>query len=72
MAALGSVDDLNGEGVVRMANQRRIEARRVLLHILGEVSGTVAHDTPTRAATAAVAACLLMRLLGRDTPRTAS
>jgi hypothetical protein len=72
MGALGSVDHLNSEGVVRMANQRRIEARRVLLRILGEVAGTVAHDTPTRAATAAVAASLLMRLLGRDTLRKAS
>ena len=55
-----------------MANQRRTEARRVLLRMLGEIAGTAPHGTPTRAATAAVAASLLVRLLGGLPLRAAS
>jgi hypothetical protein len=55
-----------------MASQRRIEGRRVILRILGEIARTVPADTPARAATGAAIASLLLRLLSRDTARTAS
>jgi hypothetical protein len=55
-----------------MASQRRIEGRRVILRILGEIARTVPAGTPARAATGAAIASLLLRLLSRDTARTAS
>jgi hypothetical protein len=60
------------EGVEQMASQRRIEGRRVILRILGEIARTVPADTPARAATGAAIASLLLRLISRDTARTAS
>ena len=77
VAAPNSVYGEISEGVERMGNQGRTEEersrpRRALLRVLGEIAETAPHGTPTRAATAAIAARLLVRLLAGDTQRQAS
>ena len=65
------------EGVERMGDRGRTEEernrpRRNLLRVLSEIAETASHGTPTRAATPAVAAHLLVRLLAGDTQKQAS
>ena len=65
------------DGVERMGDQRRTEKergrpRRALLRVLSEIAETASYGTPTRAATPAVAAHLLVRLLAGDTQKQAS
>ena len=65
------------EGVDCMGDQGRTEdkrnrPRRVFLRVLSEIAETALHGTPTRAATPAIAARLLVRLLAGDTQKQAS
>jgi hypothetical protein len=60
-----------------MGNQGRTEEghsrlRQALLRVLGEIAETAFHGTPTRAATPAIAARLLVRFLAGDTQKQAS
>jgi hypothetical protein len=77
VAAPSNVCGEISEGVERMGIQGRTEKghsrlRQALLRVLGEIVETAPHSTPTRAATAASAARVLVRLLACDTRRQAS
>jgi len=51
----------------RLRNKAVNGPQRPIVRILHEIADTAGHDQPTRAATAAVAARLLQRLLARFT-----
>ena len=77
VATRSSVYGEISEGVERMGDQGRTEwersrPRRTLLRVLSEIAETASHGTPTRAATPAIAAHLLVRLLAGDTQKQAS
>ena len=60
-----------------MGDQGRTEAERsrpgrALFRVLNEIAETALHGTPTRAATPAIAARLLVRLLAGGTQKQAS